>query len=174
MTFLKPIILFCLLCLNFACEQSENVVNNNSETGITKPVEISYCELANNPEKYRGKTIILKGVFMLRFEASSFVSLNCNPKIIITTKFDAPPCDEKSEIEKWDWSSPMIDRAHGVVVKGWFDNKIIKGHSTAEASEYYQFKVDCIDKIQKLGSMDTINKSEADAVKKRIEDFEKS
>lgn len=174
MKFLKAIcLIFCLFQI-FSCNKSKITESKDFEITVSNPIEVSFCELANNPEKYSGQKVLLIGVYMLRFERSSFYSPNCNPAIWFVADFNAPPCNEKSEIEAWDWSSAMLDRAHGVVIVGSFENKIIKGHSTGELSEFYRFKVDCINKIKQLGAFVVYPESQAKIVKKRIEDFEKS
>lgn len=174
----KSVILIIFFILSFgltnnSCSKSEELETEKYNIEITKPIAISFCELAKNPEKYSGKTIYLKGVYMLRFEASSFFSLSCKAENQIVANFGAPPCNDKSELEQWDWSSPMLDRAHGIVVKGWFENKLITGHSTGDPPKYYRFKVDCIEKIKQLGTLVVNPKEEAEKVKNKIEQFER-
>jgi hypothetical protein len=170
--FVKSLVL-CILLLANGCNNSIELESKDLQVIITEPKRVSYCEIATNPEKYSGQTLILNAVYMLQFEASHFVTYECQPKISFIANFNAPPCSEKSEIEPWDFSSGMLDRVHGVIVKGWYENKIYEGHSIGELPKYYKFNVDCIDKIKQLGTLVVFPKDEAKIVEERVKNFEK-
>ena len=166
-------IIFIIVAL-FICNCSTTEISEKDfDVKISSPPKVTYCELANNLQKYSGQTIILQGVYMLQFEAPHFVTFSCQTQNVFVANFDAPRCSEESKIEPWDWSSSMTDRAHGVIIKGWFEGKIVKARTTGYYPEYYKFNVDCIDKVKQLGTLVVYPKNEAEKVKERIKQFEK-
>lgn len=171
-------LMICLGVFLQTCQRFES--NNISEEAVSLEAisTIDYCELIggldNFDRNYDGVSVRLKGVYMLRFEGSSFYSEVCKTRIpVVADNFDTRACSSESKIEKWDWTSPMLDRAHGVVFVGWLDKKLIEGRSTGEQSKYYKFHVDCVDMVKKLGTFVVYPKSESEAIRAKIQRFEK-
>jgi hypothetical protein len=169
---LQTKIYILLILLLSSCFNQESDANSK-EIGKLKETEpriVNFCDLARSPESYDGKLIRLKGIYVLVYHFPRFISFNCKTdKLINLSSRELKPCDEESELENFDSSSAMADRAHGIIVVGRFNKEVKTIMVSFGKIEHYEFKVDCFEKIKQLGWLPLEPSKEQ---KERLEEFE--
>jgi len=167
-----PVLILATGLLTSCFSSSAPETSKNESAAEIEPLKVKFCELAKSPESYDGKKIILTGIYVLQYHSSNFFSLNCkSEKPIVISREKLQPCDEKSEMEGFDYSSAMTDRAHGVTVRGRFNNQLKTQMVSYGKIEYYEFEVDCFEKLVKFGSL-SLEPSEKQ--RRLLEEFEAS
>src|SRR5215213_8336946 len=103
-----PVLILATGLLTSCFSSSAPETSKNESAAEIEPLKVKFCELAKSPESYDGKKIILTGIYVLQYHSSNFFSLNCkSEKPIVISREKLQPCDEKSEMEGFDYSSAM-------------------------------------------------------------------
>lgn len=168
-----PVILILSTGLLTSCFSSSAPETTQKESvAEIEPLKVKFCELAKSPESFAGKKIILKGIYVLHYHSFNFFSFNCQSEIPFMLSHVKPqPCDEKSEVDEFDYSGVMISRAHGVIVRGQLNNQLKTMMASYGKVEYYEFEVECFEKLVKFG---WLSSKQSEKQRRQMDEFESS
>lgn len=168
-------ILMLLLLLSFsscitAQDNNSSVSNNQQEPFQNQDViDVSFCELIKNPEKFEKKVIRVKAIYGYGFEWSNLYSSKCSTEKVILVETDKKKCENAGQIDEMDFAG-MGGRVVGVVAVGIFTKE--EKHFGAIGKSDYVFRVKCFEKAKMLSRLPQSLKPEQ--LTKIEEEFENS